>query len=300
MVPRKVPGCCTVCQTVGELEGEPGARPGNKGMINMSELRETYLIDDLDGTTSKEAPVTTVEFGIGKDRYEIDLSDANAEKLRTALAEFIGKARKISGSRRGGLYSVPGGKSSARPVTADREQNQAIREWASRQGFTVSERGRIPAKVLEAYNRRPTTPPPAAEVPEQRKPDAATRKIVSALATPKASAPKTPPATRKARGNGKVVPPVAAPAGKVTRLNKITGVQIAAVCEHIGDLVADHGESWVELRGNRDDIAAQITAAQAGMPGGDATQRAAKASLTRVVKELRDLKSRKVEVTEAA
>lgn len=268
-------------------------------MINMSELRETYLIDDLDGTTSKEAPVTTVEFGIGKDRYEIDLSDANAEKLRTALAEFIGKARKISGSRRGGLYSVPGGKSSARPVTADREQNQAIREWAVRQGFTVSERGRIPAKVLEAYNRRPTTPPPAPAVseptPEPAKQDAATRKIVSALATPKASAPKTPRATRKPGGNGKVVPPAAAPAEKVTRLNKITAAQITAVREYVGEAVVDHGETWVELRGSRVDAEAKIMAAQQDM-----TNPTAKASLTRILTELRNGKSRKVEVRDAA
>jgi hypothetical protein len=35
----------------------------------------------------------------------------------------------------------------------DREQNQAIREWASKQGMTVSERGRIPREVTDAYHR---------------------------------------------------------------------------------------------------------------------------------------------------
>jgi hypothetical protein len=34
----------------------------------------------------------------------------------------------------------------------DREQTQAIREWARNNGHKVSERGRIPASVLEAYN----------------------------------------------------------------------------------------------------------------------------------------------------
>jgi hypothetical protein len=30
-------------------------------------------------------------------------------------------------------------------------QNQAIREWAAAQGMKISERGRIPSNVLEAY-----------------------------------------------------------------------------------------------------------------------------------------------------
>jgi Lsr2 len=35
----------------------------------------------------------------------------------------------------------------------DREQNQAIREWDRTQSMTVSERGRIPHEVTEAYHR---------------------------------------------------------------------------------------------------------------------------------------------------
>jgi hypothetical protein len=42
----------------------------------------------------------------------------------------------------------------ARPASADREQNQAIREWARKQGMKVSDRGRIPAEVLEAYHQQ--------------------------------------------------------------------------------------------------------------------------------------------------
>jgi hypothetical protein len=38
--------------------------------------------------------------------------------------------------------------------TVNREQNQAIREWAAGQGMKISERGRIPATVLEAYHSR--------------------------------------------------------------------------------------------------------------------------------------------------
>ena len=40
------------------------------------------------------------------------------------------------------------------PFANSRETNQAIREWAAKNGGQVSERGRIPASVVEAYNNR--------------------------------------------------------------------------------------------------------------------------------------------------
>jgi hypothetical protein len=41
----------------------------------------------------------------------------------------------------------------ARRASVDREQNQAIREWARKQGMKVNDRGRIPAELLEAYHK---------------------------------------------------------------------------------------------------------------------------------------------------
>ena len=116
----------------------------------MAQIREIRLVDDLDGAVADE----TVEFGVDGKSYEIDLSTANAKKLRDALAEFVASARRAGGRRRGG----GSGGSSAAPATArrssiDREQNQAIREWAQQNGFTVSDRGRLPANVIEAYQK---------------------------------------------------------------------------------------------------------------------------------------------------
>ena len=45
----------------------------------MAQIREIRLVDDLDGAVADE----TVEFGVDGKNYEIDLSTANAEKLRT-------------------------------------------------------------------------------------------------------------------------------------------------------------------------------------------------------------------------
>jgi hypothetical protein len=37
--------------------------------------------------------------------------------------------------------------------TTDRERNTAIREWARQHGHKVADRGRIPANVIEAYDK---------------------------------------------------------------------------------------------------------------------------------------------------
>lgn len=125
----------------------------------MAQRTTVSLIDDLD-----ESPAdATVEFGVDGAAYEIDLSEANAAKLRDSLASFVAHARRTGGRRRvGGHPSRPaagaaaGSGSASRPAartTVDREQNQAIREWARGQGLTVSERGRIPREVSEAFHK---------------------------------------------------------------------------------------------------------------------------------------------------
>jgi len=100
------------------------------------------LVDDLDGSNADEQ----VEFSVDGKSYAIDLSAVNSKKLRDAVAPFITAARRAGGPRRGGASAG----TAARPTT-DREQNQAIREWAQKQGLKVSERGRISAAVLDAF-----------------------------------------------------------------------------------------------------------------------------------------------------
>ena len=112
----------------------------------MAQKIQVLLVDDLDGGTATE----TVAFSLDGTAYEIDLSEANANQLRESLAPFVGHARRA-------------GRAAPRPVSApsrpragvtrsDREQTQAIREWARNNGHPVSERGRIPASIVEAYN----------------------------------------------------------------------------------------------------------------------------------------------------
>jgi hypothetical protein len=102
------------------------------------------MVDDLDGSVGEG--VTTVGFALDGRSYEIDLNSDNAEKLRESLAEFIAAGRR---QRSGRAASRPQASASVDP--AARERAHAIREWARGAGHDVSERGRIPAVVAEAY-----------------------------------------------------------------------------------------------------------------------------------------------------
>jgi hypothetical protein len=113
----------------------------------MAQKIQVLLVDDLDGGTATE----TVAFGLDGSGYEIDLSSENADKLREVLAPFVGHARRASRATAAVRPSTAArpGRSGAR---IDREQTQAIREWARKNGHKVSERGRIPGSIVEAYN----------------------------------------------------------------------------------------------------------------------------------------------------
>jgi hypothetical protein len=101
------------------------------------------LTDDLDGSPAKE----TVTFGLDGKDLEIDLSEEHAKALRDALKPYVAAARRASGTERRGRRGALG-------PGRDAEQIKAIREWAKQQGMDVSERGRIPARIEEAYQRR--------------------------------------------------------------------------------------------------------------------------------------------------
>jgi hypothetical protein len=94
------------------------------------------LEDDLDGGPADE----TVRFAVGGTAYEIDLNKKNARAFRKQLAPFVEHARKA-------------GRGPRRPrTTSNRQRSGDIRAWAKDQGIAVSDRGRIPASVMEQYD----------------------------------------------------------------------------------------------------------------------------------------------------
>jgi hypothetical protein len=106
----------------------------------------TRLIDDLDGSDAQE----TVSFALDGSLYEIDLSAKNAKKLRSELAGYVDKGTRISG--RAVAASLRSGRSRG-TAAADRQQNQAIREWAVRKGMPVAPRGRIKQEIVDLYHK---------------------------------------------------------------------------------------------------------------------------------------------------
>ena len=106
----------------------------------MAQKHIVQLIDDLDGVEAQE----TVSFSLDGTRYEIDLSEDNASRLRDSLAVYIANARRST------RYGATG--NGRRTHRADREQTAAIREWARNNGHPIGDKGRIPSSVLDAYH----------------------------------------------------------------------------------------------------------------------------------------------------
>ncbi|MFI7587084.1 Lsr2 family protein [Spongisporangium articulatum] len=95
----------------------------------------TEFLDDTDGTPAAE----TVSFGLDGIDYEIDLSAANAEALRAALAPWQAPARRLT--RRGAPHVQ----------VSTGVDTRAVRAWAASNGVDLPARGRIPAAVIEQY-----------------------------------------------------------------------------------------------------------------------------------------------------
>lgn len=114
----------------------------HSGMVpSMATVTTTYLVDDLDGNTEN---VQTIQFSLDRHDWEIDLSAENAARLRDKLAKYIGAAAAVKPVRRHRKQIITTG-------AVSKEQSAAIRVWARENGYEVSERGRIPANVREAW-----------------------------------------------------------------------------------------------------------------------------------------------------
>ena len=109
----------------------------------MATITRTILIDDIDGSEASE----TLQFNADGTNYEIDLSTANADRLRAQLARFVAAATPIRP-----MKTSPGKRSANSPATSNKAQLQAIRESAQKAGYKVSSRGRIAKTIQDAYN----------------------------------------------------------------------------------------------------------------------------------------------------
>ena len=104
------------------------------------------LVDDLNGKKATQ----TVHFSLDGDEHEIDLTDANAKRLREEIGRYAAKGRKVPRSRT--THSATRGQGNHR-VPAGSGLAKRIRAWAESEGLEVSSRGRIPEDIREAYLR---------------------------------------------------------------------------------------------------------------------------------------------------
>ncbi|MEU4087253.1 histone-like nucleoid-structuring protein Lsr2 [Streptomyces aureus] len=108
----------------------------------MAQKVQVLLVDDLDGGEADE----TVTFALDGKTYEIDLTTANADKLRGLLDAYV-----KGGRRTGGRAS--GGRGKARVASGGAQDTAQIRAWAKENGYEVNDRGRVPASIREAYEK---------------------------------------------------------------------------------------------------------------------------------------------------
>jgi hypothetical protein len=94
--------------------------------------QRSLLVDDLDGSEAAE----TVRYGIDGESYSIDLSAANAKKLRDFLAKYNAVARKRGNGSNGHSSEV---------------DLNAVRQWAKQNRIKVAPKGRIAQDVMNRY-----------------------------------------------------------------------------------------------------------------------------------------------------
>jgi hypothetical protein len=113
----------------------------------MAQQRIVRYTDDLDGSDA----AGSVDFSLDGRDYEIDLNDDNAAKLRDALAPYIAAARREGGRSGRRSSPAPAARSSS---GRSREETQEIRNWLRANGYQVSDRGRISAEYMRAWESK--------------------------------------------------------------------------------------------------------------------------------------------------
>ncbi len=99
-------------------------------------MQKTIHIDDIDGSTKD---VQTIQFSVGKETWEIDLSEKNRARLIAVLDPFTQHARRVK-------------KPVKRTATGAATRRQQIREWAKKNGHEIARSGKIPGSIITAYD----------------------------------------------------------------------------------------------------------------------------------------------------
>lgn len=108
----------------------------------------TRHLDDLDGSEADR----TIVFGFDGMLYSIDLSEKNLIEFTKVMAKYVDAAARLGRAQINGITAPPTRRTMPGGAAESRELNQRIREWAGKHNFHISERGRIPMHVVNAYH----------------------------------------------------------------------------------------------------------------------------------------------------
>ncbi len=125
---------------------EKRARRNQRKEAPMAQHTTVVLVDDLTGEEGEQ--VETVEFGLDGKSFEIDLDEKNANELRDLLEVYIENGRRTGGRAKRGTRTTPGG-----GTGYSRETSAEIRAWGRRNGWDVSDRGRIKGDLAQAWEQ---------------------------------------------------------------------------------------------------------------------------------------------------
>lgn len=103
----------------------------------MAKVTITQYVCDLTGKPVAEDDHVEVEFTVNGTAYTLDTDKAGKAKFDKAVKPFVEVARKV--------------KARSPRKSLSLEQSRKIRAWAVAQGIDVADRGRVPAKIVEAY-----------------------------------------------------------------------------------------------------------------------------------------------------
>lgn len=124
-----------------------------KGFSAVAKQVTVQLVDDLDGSVIDDESGEAIEFAVNGVEYSIDLKAKNASEFHKKLGYYIEHATRVGGRKRKPSPSTAAtSKVAGKQAKRDPEQTRAIRQWAFDQGYEISERGRIPAGIEEAFN----------------------------------------------------------------------------------------------------------------------------------------------------
>lgn len=113
--------------------------------------------DDIDGKVIDVDELQVVSWSwLGVD-YEFDTTATNLQLIETGRLPFstvLEKSRRTGGRRRVASTAKAVADEPAKTTArVGSEQTGAIRDWARKNGYKVSDRGRIPAEIAAAFDK---------------------------------------------------------------------------------------------------------------------------------------------------